>query len=250
MKLLHLLGLGVAAAAIAAAPSLASGSPSPTAPASAASSQTTGSTQRVATIFPAAGELDVSKVAARTGPDPHAPVIKVFHQFRADYRLQVVLAATARLGTDGKPWYRISVPMRPNGTMGWIPAASVSLAPTPNKIVISRSARTIDVYQHGHHALHAIVAVGAPGMETPVGHYYVTARFVPEDSFLGVFAVETSAYSKLSEWPGGGVVGLHGTSLPQLLGQAVSHGCVRVSNQTAEALKRLAPLGTPIWITA
>jgi lipoprotein-anchoring transpeptidase ErfK/SrfK len=249
MKLLHLLGLGVAAAAIAAAPSLASGSPSPTAPTSAASPQTTGSTQRVATIFPAAGELSVSKVAARTGPDPGAPVIKVFHQFRADYRLQVVLAATARLGTDGKPWYRISVPMRPNGMMGWIPAASVSLAPTPNKIVVSRSARTIDVYQHGHHALHAIVAVGAPGMETPVGHYYVTARFVPEDSFLGVFAVETSAYSKLSEWPGGGVVGLHGTSLPQLLGQAVSHGCVRVSNQTAEALKRLAPLGTPIWIT-
>ena len=248
MKLLHLFGLGVAAAAIAAAPSLASGSPSPTSPTSATSPGATLATQRVATIFPAAGELSVTKVAARTGPDPRAPVIKVFHQFRADYRLQVVLAASARLGTDGKAWYRVSVPMRPNGTMGWIPAASVSLAPTPNKIVISRSARTIDVYQHGHHALHAIVAVGAPGMETPVGHYYVTARFVPDDSFLGVFAVETSAYSKLTEWPGGGVVGIHGTSLPQLLGQAVSHGCVRVSNTTARKLRAYAPLGTPIWI--
>jgi lipoprotein-anchoring transpeptidase ErfK/SrfK len=251
MKFLQLLGLGVAAASIAATPSLANGTQlAASTPTSAASTQTKRTTVRVATIFPAAGELSLNKVAARTGPDPRAPVIKVFHQFRTDYRLQVVLAASVRLGTDGRPWYRVSVPMRPNGTMGWIPAASVSLAPTPNKIVISRSARTIDVYQHGHHALHAIVAVGAPGMETPVGHYYVTARFVPEDSFLGVFAVETSAYSKLSEWPGGGVVGLHGTSLPQLLGQAVSHGCVRVSNQTAEALKRLAPLGTPIWITA
>ena len=250
MKLLQLLGLGVAAAAIAAAPSLADGTTPPTAPTSAASTQTKHTTIRVATIFPAAGELGVNKVAARVGPDPRSRVIKVFHQFRADYRLQVVLAASARLGSDGKPWYRISVPMRPNGTMGWIPAASVSLSPTPNKIVISRSARTIDVYRQGQHALHAIVAVGAPGMETPVGHYYVTARFVPEDSFLGVFAVETSAYSKLSEWPGGGVVGLHGTSMPQLLGQAVSHGCVRVSNQTAAQLKRLAPLGTPIWITA
>ena len=96
--------------------------------------------------------------------------------------------------------------------------------------------------------MHAQVAIGAPGMETPLGHFYVQARFVPDDSFLGVFAVETSAYSKLTEWPGGGVVGIHGTSMPQLLGQAVSHGCVRVSNTTAAAMRKLAPLGTPIWI--
>jgi lipoprotein-anchoring transpeptidase ErfK/SrfK len=44
------------------------------------------------------------------------------------------------------------------------------------------------------------------------------------------------------------VVGIHGTSMPQLLGQAVSHGCVRVSNATASQLRALAPLGTPIWI--
>jgi lipoprotein-anchoring transpeptidase ErfK/SrfK len=88
-------------------------------------------------------------------------------------------------------------------------------------------------------------------METPLGHYYVAARFVPyHDPFLGVFAVETSAYSRLTEWPGGGVVGIHGTDEPQLLGQAVSHGCVRVANTTAAALRRYAPLGTPIWIRA
>jgi lipoprotein-anchoring transpeptidase ErfK/SrfK len=155
-----------------------------------------------------------------------------------------------RVGADRKPWYRISVPMRPNGTLGWIPARSVSLAATVSQIVIHRAARTIDVYWHGKQALHARVAIGAPGMETPVGRYYVASRFVPyQEPFLGVFAVETSAYSKLSEWPGGGVVGIHGTSAPQLLGQAVSHGCVRVSNATAEALKKLAPLGTPIQIT-
>jgi lipoprotein-anchoring transpeptidase ErfK/SrfK len=46
------------------------------------------------------------------------------------------------------------------------------------------------------------------------------------------------------------VVGIHGTSKPWLLGRAVSHGCVRVSNATALQLKRLAPLGTPISIVA
>jgi lipoprotein-anchoring transpeptidase ErfK/SrfK len=207
-------------------------------------------TVRVNTVFPAAGQLVVNAGPARVAPSPPARVIKVMHMFRLDYRTQEILAFSTTLGSDGKPWYRISVPMRPNGMKGWIPASSVSLSPTVSQIVINRSARTIDIYWKGKHALHAVVAIGAPGMETPVGHYYVAARFVPyKDPFLGVFAVETSAYSKLTEWPGGGVVGIHGTSKPELLGQAVSHGCVRVSNQTAAAMRKLAPLGTPITIT-
>jgi lipoprotein-anchoring transpeptidase ErfK/SrfK len=206
-------------------------------------------TVRIERSFPAAGQLTVDAIAVRREPSLTAPLIKRMAQFRPDYRAQVIFAVAERTGTDGKPWYRISVPMRPNGTMGWIPADSVELAPTANRIVVHRRSRTIDVYSHGRRALHAIVAIGAPGMETPVGHYYVQARFVPDDSFLGVFALETSAYSKLSEWPGGGVVGIHGTSMPQLLGQAVSHGCVRVANATAAALRRLAPLGTPITIS-
>jgi lipoprotein-anchoring transpeptidase ErfK/SrfK len=86
-------------------------------------------------------------------------------------------------------------------------------------------------------------------METPTGLYYVTVRFRPvRQTFLGTFAFETSAYSKLSEWPGGGVVGLHGTWQPHLLGRAVSHGCIRISNTTAEFLRDRIPVGTPIRI--
>jgi len=272
-RLSHILVALAAAAGIAAASALPtradSGSPSgtTTTPATTAVSTTTTptaipvvskvkhtasvrTTARVESVFPAAGQLRVLSVAVRRSASPHAGVIKLMHQFRDDYRIQVILAVATRIGTDRKPWYRISIPMRPNGTYGWIPAQSVSLSPTVSELVIHRASRTIDVFWHGKHALHAIVAVGAPGMETPVGHFYVAARFVPyQDPFLGVFAVETSAYSKLTEWPGGGVVGVHGTSMPQLLGQAVSHGCVRVSNATAAALRKFAPLGTPIWIT-
>jgi lipoprotein-anchoring transpeptidase ErfK/SrfK len=86
-------------------------------------------------------------------------------------------------------------------------------------------------------------------METPLGLYQVAVRFTPRTQpFLGTFAFETTAYSKLSEWPGGGVVGLHGTTQPWLLGQAVSHGCVRISNEAADYLKRRVPVGTPIRI--
>ena len=119
------------------------------------------------------------------------------------------------------------------------------------QIVVHVGQRTIDVYRHGKHAWHGKVAVGLPGMETPLGHYYVATGFVPvNDPFLGVYALETTAYSKLTDWPGGGVVGIHGTNQPYLLGKAASHGCVRVSNETAAHLKRLTPVGTPIWIKA
>jgi lipoprotein-anchoring transpeptidase ErfK/SrfK len=204
---------------------------------------------KIETAFPAAGSLLVHSVVVRKTPDPHGKSIKVMHDFRPDYRPQEMFAVGETTGSDGNPWYRISIPMRPNGTYGYIPAATVSLAPTQGQIKISLDRRTIDLYWKGKHVWHGQVAIGAPGRETPLGNYYVAARFVPyHDAFLGVFAVETSAYSKLTEWPGGGVVGIHGTSEPQLLGQAVSHGCVRVANITALKLKRYAPLGTPISI--
>jgi lipoprotein-anchoring transpeptidase ErfK/SrfK len=203
----------------------------------------------VVSRFPAAGGLISSSVPVRAKPDPRAHVIRMMHQFRRDYRPQVYFAVRKTTGTDGEVWYRISIPMRPNGTFGWIPAKTVSLKPTHSQILINLRHRTIDIFRNGKRRWHAPVAIGAPGRETPVGHYFVASRFVPyHDTFLGVFAEETSAYSKLTEWPGGGVVGIHGTSLPQLLGKAVSHGCVRVSNTTARKLKSLAPLGTPIWI--
>ena len=239
------------AAAVAVPTAAEAGSTSTATTSDTATPRSASSSGRIESVFPAAGQLLVHSVAARKSPNPGASVIKVMHDFRPDFRPQEILAVKKQVGSDGNVWYQISLPMRPNGTYGWIPATSVSLAPTSNQIVIDLSARTIDVYRRGKHAWHGMVAIGAPGRETPLGHYYVAARFVPyHDPFLGVFAVETSAYSKLTEWPGGGVVGIHGTSLPQLLGKAVSHGCVRVSNQTADALKRLAPLGTPIWIKA
>jgi lipoprotein-anchoring transpeptidase ErfK/SrfK len=200
--------------------------------------------------FPAAGELRAATVVVRSAPDSAAPAITVLRQFRADFRRQIVFAETKVVGKDRRAWYRIRLTHRPNGTLGWIPTATANLAPVANRIVVHRGARRLEVFRGEKLLFRTIVAVGAPGMETPLGNFYVTARFVPDDDFLGVFALETSAYSRLSEWPGGGVVGIHGTSKPWLLGQAVSHGCIRISNAAALRLKALAPLGTSIQIVA
>ena len=197
--------------------------------------------------LPAAGPLTRHVVVVRALPTSDARVVAKLPQFRPDHRPQIVLAIAMRTIRKAT-WYRIGVPARPNGQFGWIRATAADLSPVAKRIVIHRSARTIELWRRSERLLRARIAVGAPGMETPIGHFYVTARFWPTDPFYGPFGLETSAYSRLSDWPGGGVVGIHGTSMPWLLGQAVSHGCVRVANSTALELARLVPLGTPIEI--
>ena len=117
-------------------------------------------------------------------------------------------------------------------------------------IYIDRSARTLEVWGGRRLLLKTRVAVGRPGMEPPLGLFYVTWQFVPTATVLGRYAFETSAYSKLSDWPGGGIVGIHGTFQASLLGQAVSHGCVRVGNRDILRMRSLVRLGTPIRIVA
>ena len=199
--------------------------------------------------LPAAGEL-VATTNVRAEPRPAAPIVRMLRRFRPDQQFQIVLATTRRRGADGEWWYRLSLPGPPNGATGWVRADAVEVRPVVNRIVVRLATRRLEVrrVRDGRVLLRAVAAVGAAGSETPRGRaFYVQSAFVPTDPFYGSFALETSAFARVTDWPTN-VVGIHGTSLPWLLGQAVSHGCVRVSNATATRLRRLAPLGTPIDI--
>ena len=199
--------------------------------------------------MPAAGELVQPQVVVRAAPRADARRIGVVDEFRRDFRKHIVHAREARRDDRGRVWYRIMLVGRPNGRMGWIPATAVSLQPTRAEILIGRSDRELRLLVDGRERLRTTIAVGKAGAPTPVGYFYVTSRFRPHNPFLGVFALELSAYSPtLTDWPGGGVVGIHGTSRPDLLGQAVSHGCVRLSNAAARVLQKFAPVGTPVRI--
>lgn len=201
-----------------------------------------------------AGTLARHHVVVRARPSMDAPEVAVLRQFRPDFRAQYVLALARRLDEkSGAPaWYRISVPGRPNGRTGWVRAASLELWPVHKRLVIYRGARRFEFWDRDRLVRSGKVAVGKPGAETPLGLFYVTDKFDPtidpDWAILGAYAFETSAYSKLSDWPGGGIVGVHGTPWPWLLGQAVSHGCVRLSNRDILFLRTRVPVGTPVKI--
>jgi len=191
-------------------------------------------------------------VTVKAEPSRNARTLKVLKEFRPDFSPQYVLALSRRSNSKtGEPtWYRISVPGRPNGQSGWVPAAAVQLRPVKKRLLVDRSQRRFEFW-HGERLVRSgKVAVGARGAETPTGLFYVQSKFFPNASILGAFAFETSAYSKLTDWPGGGVVGVHGTPWPWLLGQAVSHGCIRLHNDDVLWLRSRMPEGTPIKIVA
>jgi lipoprotein-anchoring transpeptidase ErfK/SrfK len=196
-----------------------------------------------------AGVLLSTKVAVRSRPSRSGRVVETLRQFRPDFRPTTLLVIGDAKDARGARWLRVSLPMRPNGRTGWVPARSLETWRVHRRILVDLSSRTLRVVERGRTRLRTRVAVGKPGAETPVGRFYVTAAFRPKERFYGSWALETSAYSRLSDWPGGGVVGIHGTSRPSLLGQAVSHGCVRVSNTAAQALRRLVRPGTPVQVT-
>jgi lipoprotein-anchoring transpeptidase ErfK/SrfK len=214
-----------------------------------------------------AGTINVPTLLVRKAPNGRSSVIARLSEFRPqDYRPRAILAIGSKVATPPKrkpgsaakvvtstrpAWYKIAVPGRPNGRTGWVRAKDVLIRPMPWQVVVFRGSRVLQLWKGDKLVYTNRVAVGAPGMETPLGLYYVTVRFKPiREPFLGAFAFETSAYSKLSDWPGGGVVGLHGWNDPSVLGKAVSHGCIRVSNSTAAFLRDRIPVGTPIRVVA
>jgi hypothetical protein len=199
------------------------------------------------------GTLNWTRVGVLAKPKAGARRIGVLKQFRSDFRPQYVLALDVVRTKRGKAaWYRVSVPGRPNGRTGWIRAAALELRPVHKRLVIYRGERRFEFWNGDRLLRRGKVAVGKPGAETPLGLFYVTWKFDPaidpDWAILGDFAFETSAYSKLTDWPGGGIVGVHGTPWPELLGQAVSHGCVRLDNRDIGFLRNRVPLGTPVKI--
>jgi len=151
-------------------------------------------------------------------------------------------------------WYEVALPTRPNGSTGWVPVASVEVTKTPFRLFVDLDARTLRVEKDGAGVYATEVAVGTEENPTPTNGTFVTEliRNVDPDGAYGPYAFGLGLHSDtLTEFNGGpGQVGIHGTNQPQLIGDAVSHGCIRVTNADIEDLVDLQlPLGVPVFVT-
>jgi lipoprotein-anchoring transpeptidase ErfK/SrfK len=116
--------------------------------------------------------------------------------------------------------------------------------------VIDRHKLRATLFKRGKKIWSSPVGVGKSSTPTPAGHFWIRERLsnLRGSPIYGPWAFGTAAYSRLSDWPGGGVVGIHGTNQPELIPGRPSHGCVRMPNRKIRQLKRLMPVGTPLLI--
>jgi lipoprotein-anchoring transpeptidase ErfK/SrfK len=163
-----------------------------------------------------------------------------------------VLGAVVR--PDCTPtWFRVQLPMRPNGAVGYVRARDVEVATVKTRIVIDLSQRRLVLFRAGKRELTATVAVGSPATPTPTGSYYVNQRLIPAEKGgpFGPGAIGISAFSNvLTGWTQGGPVAIHGTNAPWSIGRAVSNGCIRLPNATLRRVFHEALAGTPVIIRA
>jgi len=189
---------------------------------------------------------------ARRAPDADARTVKRLSTRTADGSPEVVLALQDRRYSNGDHWVEVRLPMRPNGETGWVPREALGdWNRVTTRLRIYRDRRRAVLYDKDRVVWSAPIGIGKRQWPTPGGPSYVRERIIPADrkGIYGTRAIGLSAYSDtLSDWPGGGVIGIHGTNQPGLLPGRVSHGCVRVENRRIERLWRLMPLGTPVRV--
>lgn len=155
------------------------------------------------------------------------------------------------LGSSGSR-LQVSVPGRPNGTVGWVERDDVETFPVLREVVIDLSDRVLVVTENGTTVFEAPVGVGSPASPTPIGSFFITdAAIVTEKNGpWGPFAFGLSARSEtVTEFNGGdGIIGIHGTNRPGSVGRAQSLGCIRLDNDTMTELFELLSVGTPVEI--
>jgi hypothetical protein len=190
-------------------------------------------------------------VAVRAWPSPGARQVGRLRYLTEDGPFEVYPVLEGHVDAGGLTWVRIRLPMRPNGRSGWVPRNDLGpLAAVRTMLRVNRTTLRATLYRDGRTIWSSRVAVGKASTPTPAGRFWIRSRLrgLRDRPVYGPYAFGTGAYSVLSGWPGGGVVGIHGTNQPQLIPGRPSHGCIRLPNGAITRLWRLMPIGTPVVI--
>lgn len=185
--------------------------------------------------------------SVNVSPEPDAaPALTLSNRSPAGApRVFVVLA-------ESGDWLQVLLPIRPNGSVGWVRRNDVDVTSVSHRVVIDRATHRVQVFDSDQLIVDDAVAVGKPSTPTPAGQFFVVELLQPTNpnGAYGPYAFTLSGYSDVYQTfgSGDGAIGLHGTNEPQLIGRDVSHGCVRVGNNVVRNLATLLPLGTPVLI--
>ncbi|MFI7224105.1 L,D-transpeptidase [Nonomuraea angiospora] len=164
------------------------------------------------------------------------------------------MGATRVFLVDAKDgdWLKVLLPVRPNGSTGWVKASDVKLTSTTRRVEIDPQMFTFTVFDGDKVLRTGKVATGEGGTPTPAGRFYFTELVRPPNpnGAYGAYAFGLSGFSPtLQTFAGGpGQLAVHGTNQASALGGKVSHGCVRVSNDDITWMAKNLAIGTPVVV--
>ena len=229
----------------------------------AATATTTSTTTETADALPpdsswvAEANEGLSEVPVYAEPGAAEPIHRLANPKRVDDAGNTAPLVFLVDGLDvSGEWLPVHLPVPPNGTMGFVRSADVDLYTHDYRITVRLAEHRLTLTKGGEPVLEATVGLGRAGRETPVGLYFITELLQAPDAggIYGPFAYGISGFQDdpevREEFGGEAVIGIHGTNQPELLGQNVSSGCIRVSNDDITAMKEMLPLGVPVELIA
>jgi lipoprotein-anchoring transpeptidase ErfK/SrfK len=188
---------------------------------------------------------------ARTTPRRAGAAVARLASTTAEGTANTLLVLGRTRDAAGRVWVRVRLPVLPNGTTGWVPRTALGgYRAVRTRLVVDVRRLRATLLRNGRPLMRADIGVGLDQSPTPRGRFYIRNKLVRYRSgFYGPLAFGTSARSAvLTDWPGGGFIGIHGTNQPELLPGRVSHGCIRMRNADIVRLGRLMPVGTPMEV--
>jgi hypothetical protein len=193
----------------------------------------------------------MKRAVVRSKPGLAASIVTTLPTGTTDDTQNIVLVLSRVDISPRQSWYRVRLPILPNNKVGYVQSRYLSsLFVVHTHLYVDRGALTATLKRDGETIFKTIVGVGKSYWPTPAGEFYIRDKLTHYNNpFYGPVMFGTSARSPtLTDWPGGGYVGVHGTNQPGILPGHVSHGCIRMRNAAILALARLMPVGTPLTI--
>lgn len=150
-------------------------------------------------------------------------------------------------------WLGVVSPLAGNGKLGWIEQSTSKLGRVAWELEVSLHARRLTVIDNGKVQRRYTVAVGRPSAPTPTGRFAVTDRLLtgnPAGPYgCCILALSANSPHAIQGWTGGNRIAIHSTPAASMIGEAVSHGCIRLTLAQGRWLMAHVPLGTPTVIT-
>jgi L,D-transpeptidase catalytic domain len=192
----------------------------------------------------------IRQVTARSAPRRTGAPVARLGRWTPEGTTNLVLTLDGRRTSRGV-WIRVRLPILPANRTGWVPRKALSdWKEVRTRLLVDRGRLRATLYRRGKVVFRAPVGVGKSHWPTPRGEFFIRNQLYGfGNPVYGPIAFGTSARSAvLTDWPGGGFIGIHGTNEPGILPGRVSHGCIRMRNGDILRLARLMPVGTPLTV--